>query len=105
MNKTLLALLSIFFLATSFQPPGMKDKTRKPPIIIDKPVKARIDATLKSFVDSGKIAGMSALIFEKNKEVYYNAFGHADREAKIPMDRNTIVRIYSMTKPVTGVAL
>jgi CubicO group peptidase (beta-lactamase class C family) len=32
-------------------------------------------------------------------------FGYADREAKIPMDRNTIVRIYSMTKPVTGVAL
>jgi len=45
------------------------------------------------------------LIFEKNKEVYYNAFGYADRESKLPMDRNTIVRIYSMTKPITGVAL
>lgn len=73
--------------------------------IITDEVKARIDATLKSFVDTSRVAGISALIFEKNKEVYFNSFGMADREANIPMDRNTIVRIFSMTKPVTGVAL
>ena len=105
MNKPIYALLAIFLFATSFQQPGIDITPRKPPTIIDKSVKSRIDATLKSFVDSSKIAGVSALIFEKNKEVYYNAFGYADREAKTPMDRNTIVRIYSMTKPVTGVAL
>ena len=73
-------------------------------IINDAAVK-RIDSTLKSFIDAGDIAGVSALIFEKNKEVYYNAFGYADREDSIPMDRNTIVQIFSMTKPITGVAL
>jgi CubicO group peptidase (beta-lactamase class C family) len=73
-------------------------------IITDK-AKARLDSTLKSFVDAGYVVGASALIFEKNKEVYYNAFGLADREANTPMDRNTLVRIYSMTKPVTGTAL
>ena len=56
-------------------------------------------------MDDGSIVGASALIFEKDKEVYFNAFGYADRESKTPMDRNTIVRIYSMTKPVTGAAL
>ena len=95
------SLLFLFALATSFQQhPGPKNR-----IIIDKSAKARIDSTLKSFVDAGSIAGVSALIFEKNKEVYYNAFGYANRETKTPMDRNTIVRIYSMTKPITGVAL
>ncbi|MEJ1238897.1 serine hydrolase domain-containing protein [Chryseolinea sp. T2] len=73
--------------------------------IITEEAKARIDATLKSFIDTNRVAGISALIFEKDKEVYFNAFGLADREANVPMDRNTIVRIYSMTKPVTGVAL
>lgn len=73
--------------------------------IIDQAAKARIDAVLKSFVDTNRVAGISALIFENNKEVYFNAFGMADREAGIPMDRNSIVRIFSMTKPVTGVAL
>jgi CubicO group peptidase (beta-lactamase class C family) len=103
MNKTILAIFLAFVIATAFQlpDPGNKNKIS----IVDPSVKNRIDATLKSFIDSNKIAGVSALIFEKDKEVYYNAFGYADREAKIPMDRNTIVRIFSMTKPVTGVAL
>lgn len=80
------------------------DKPVDQTVITDQ-AKARLDSTLKSLVDSGRIAGVSALIFEKNKEVYFNAFGHADREANKAMDRNTRVRIYSMTKPVTGVAL
>lgn len=75
------------------------------PNLINEVAASRIDSTLKSFVDSGNIAGVSALLFEKDKEVYFNAYGFADREAKLPMNRNTIVQIYSMTKPITGVAL
>ncbi|MBL7856356.1 MAG: beta-lactamase family protein [Cyclobacteriaceae bacterium] len=73
--------------------------------IITALAKARLDSTLKSLVDSGRVAGIAALIVEKDKEAYFNAFGYADRENNIAMDRNTIVRIYSMTKPITGVAL
>jgi CubicO group peptidase (beta-lactamase class C family) len=73
--------------------------------ILNDITKSRIDSTLKSLVDSGSVAGVSALIFEKDKEVYFNAFGYADREKKVSMDRSTIVRIFSMTKPVTGAAL
>ncbi|SHI62728.1 serine hydrolase domain-containing protein [Pseudozobellia thermophila] len=76
-----------------------------PPSVVTEAVAQRIDSTLKKFVDTGNIAGVSALIFEKDKEVYFNAFGYADREARKPMARNTIVQIYSMTKPVTGTAL
>ena len=73
--------------------------------VVTEAVRARIDSTLKAMVDSSRIAGASALIFENDKEVYFNAFGAEDREAGKPFDRNTIVRIFSMTKPVTGVAL
>lgn len=73
--------------------------------IITESVKNRIDSTLQTMVDSGRIAGASALIFEKNNEVYFNSFGFADRESKKAFDRNTIVRIFSMTKPITGTAL
>lgn len=93
-----LLIISAFTFSTS-------TNYSKPAPIVTTEVKSRVDATLKNFIDSGKIAGVSALIFEKGKEVYFNSFGFADREAKKPMDRNTIVRIYSMTKPVTGVAL
>lgn len=67
--------------------------------------KARIDAALASMVADGRAAGTSALIWKDGREVYFGTAGFADREAKRPMARDTIVQIFSMTKPVTGVAL
>lgn len=82
-----------------------KQEEEKINYLVDDAVKTRIDSTLKSFVDLGDVAGASALIFEKGEEVYYNAFGYADLKNKKPMERNTLVQIYSMTKPITGTAL
>ena len=56
-------------------------------------------------VASGRAAGTSALIWKDGKEVYFGTAGFADREAKRPFRRDTLVQIWSMTKPVTGVAL
>src|SRR5690606_11702426 len=103
----------IYFLSGMILFTACKNETKQPEEtdtdstsqIIDDTAVKRIDSTMKSFIDTGDIAGVSVLIFEKNKEVYYNAFGYANREDSIPMDRNTIVQIYSMTKPITGVAL
>jgi CubicO group peptidase (beta-lactamase class C family) len=66
---------------------------------------AIIDAALKQLVESQKLVGVSALVYERGKEAYFGAFGLADREAGKPMSRDTVVQIFSMTKPVTGVAL
>jgi CubicO group peptidase (beta-lactamase class C family) len=66
---------------------------------------AVIDAALKSMVDSKQIVGVSALVYERGQEAYFGAFGLADRENGELMTRDTIVQIFSMTKPVTGVAL
>ncbi|MBC6993477.1 serine hydrolase [Neolewinella lacunae] len=66
---------------------------------------ARLDSTLEAFVAPGGVAGISALIYEKGEEVYFKAAGDADRAGKVPMARNTIAQIYSMTKPLTATAL
>jgi CubicO group peptidase (beta-lactamase class C family) len=66
---------------------------------------ARITEALKGFTDQGALVGASALVTQGGKEIYFGAFGMADREAKRVMARDTIVQIYSMTKPITGVAL
>ncbi|MFI1743362.1 serine hydrolase domain-containing protein [Thalassobellus sediminis] len=100
MNRIIL----ILFAAVIFNYSCKNNETKTTTFITDK-VKMRIDSTLKSFVEDGKVAGISALVFEKGKEVHYTQFGYADREDSIPMKRNTIVRIYSMTKPIVGVAL
>lgn len=98
----LLYLLLIVVVVTACQPKS--DESASTGIVNDA-VRARIDSSLKAWVDSEKIAGVSGLIVENGQEVYFNAFGNADREASKKFDRKTLVRIYSMTKPVTGVAL
>jgi CubicO group peptidase (beta-lactamase class C family) len=74
-------------------------------LVIDQAAKERLDATLQSFIADSIVVGASALIFEQGQEVYFNAFGYADREAGVPMARNTIATIYSMTKPISGTTL
>ena len=74
-------------------------------ILVGEKTKQRIDSTLSSFVELGRAAGTSALIYEKGNEVYFSAYGKADRLDDTDMDRETIVQIFSMTKPITGVAL
>jgi len=64
-----------------------------------------IDAALSKLVEAKALVGVSALVYQDGHEVYFGAFGDADREAHRPMTRDTIVHIRSMTKPITGVAL
>jgi CubicO group peptidase (beta-lactamase class C family) len=65
---------------------------------------SKIDAALKGFIQSNALVGVSALVYEDGQEVYFGAFGSADRESGKPMTRDTLAQIYSMTKPITGVA-
>jgi CubicO group peptidase (beta-lactamase class C family) len=108
--KIVLSLMTLSYLSLITQSCGSPEKDGNqvndyPTQVVDEAAVSEIDETLAGFVEAGDIAGVSALVYEKGEEVYFNAFGYADRENQIPMDRNTIVKIYSMTKPITGVAL
>lgn len=65
----------------------------------------RLDAALARLVSEHGLVGVSGLVYEKGEEAYFGAHGYADREAQRPMRRDTLAYIYSMTKPITGVAL
>lgn len=60
---------------------------------------------LQSFIDAGKLPGFAMLIARDGKIVHLDAFGSRDVAAGLPMETDTIFRLYSMTKPVTGVAV
>ena len=64
----------------------------------------RVSNWLEQQVASSRLAGCSVLIGRKGGVVYYNHDGMADIDQNKPFTRDTIVRIYSMTKPVTAVA-
>ena len=59
---------------------------------------------LKEAVEKEETAGISLLFLKEGKEVCFIGEGYADREKKIKVDRGTIFRLYSMTKPVTAAA-
>lgn len=64
-----------------------------------------MDGLIRREVESGYVKGASALVIQGGKELYYNAFGLADAERGLPMQRDTIIRLYSMSKPVTAAAV
>lgn len=64
-----------------------------------------LDSFLQSKVDAGEVAGSMLCIVYKGHEAYRKEFGMADISRKIPMQHDSIFRCYSMTKPVTSVAV
>src|SRR5262245_17943008 len=60
---------------------------------------------MKQFVDEGRVSGIVTIVAHKGKVVAYDAVGKRDIEANAPMQKNDIFRIYSMSKPITGVAM
>lgn len=65
----------------------------------------RIAAWMDGYVEARKYPGCSVLISRGGQEVFHYATGHRDIERGKPFERDTLARIYSMTKPVTSVAI
>jgi CubicO group peptidase (beta-lactamase class C family) len=65
---------------------------------------AQIAPPLQAVIDAGDLAGAVTLVWRKGEVAQVNTLGLRDREAGAPMQRDTLFRIASMTKPVTSVA-
>jgi CubicO group peptidase (beta-lactamase class C family) len=59
--------------------------------------------TVRQIIDSGRLAGAATLVW-KNGTAQMTCFGWRDIERKLPVERDTMFRIASMTKPITSVA-
>jgi len=57
------------------------------------------------YIDAGRIAGCQVAVARHGHVGYFRSFGLRDLERSLPVEEDTIWRIYSMTKPITGVAL
>jgi CubicO group peptidase (beta-lactamase class C family) len=66
---------------------------------------ARLEQTLATHVERGELAGVASLVARHGEVVHFAATGLRDRERSAPLERDTIFRIYSMTKPITSVAV
>ncbi|SDD70696.1 serine hydrolase domain-containing protein [Paraburkholderia lycopersici] len=67
---------------------------------------ARIERFLdENYIATGKLAGTVTQIWRRGELTLNSVLGFADRERQTPMAEDSIFRIYSMTKPVTSVAI
>ena len=65
----------------------------------------RLEAAMKRLVDDKQVAGLVTLAERHGKVVHFNASGQLDVRKADAVQKDSIFRIYSMTKPVTGVAM
>jgi CubicO group peptidase (beta-lactamase class C family) len=66
---------------------------------------AAVKAGMQKFVDSNDIAGAVAVVGRKDGVLALDAVGYRDLAAKEPMQKDTLFRIASMTKPVTAIGV
>lgn len=65
---------------------------------------ARIDRHFERYVDDGRLPGWLAVVSRRGKVAHVASYGHRDRENDLPIEHDTLFRIFSMTKPITSVA-
>jgi CubicO group peptidase (beta-lactamase class C family) len=66
---------------------------------------ARLSDGMKALIDQGRLAGAVTMVSRHGKVVEFEAVGKRDIAARAPMQKDSIFRIYSMSKPITGVAM
>ena len=66
---------------------------------------SRVNRFMQSYIDKGKLASGLTMLARRDKVFHFQPYGVLDLESGVPVDRDTIFRFYSMTKPITSVAV
>lgn len=65
---------------------------------------SQMQQAIQKSIANHEIAGCNLMIIKEGEEIFYHEDGLSDRENNIPISRDSIFRLYSMSKPVTGLA-
>lgn len=72
--------------------------------MMDKNATSQVKKALRKSIEHQELAGANILILKNGEEIFYHEDGFADIEAGHKIQRNSIFRLYSMSKPVTAAA-
>jgi len=103
-RTALLTLLVIVAIAAPALAQGLPKAARPEDVGLSSDRLKRLTATFQADVENGKIPGAVILIARHGKIAYFEAIGFQNRETQLPMRRDAIFRIASMTKPIVSVA-
>jgi CubicO group peptidase (beta-lactamase class C family) len=108
LHATLGALLSVLLLLTTLPASAQAqdlfpDATPESQGLSSEALQALADV-VQSYIDRDMVVGAELLVIKDRHAVWHEAFGWRDRETGMPMERDTLSNIRSMTKPITGAA-
>src|SRR5213078_4392388 len=83
---------------------GLKPEVDAAEVGLDPARLARIDRHFARYVDDGRLPGWLITVSRHGRLAHVSCCGSRDIEAGLPVEPDTLWRIYSMTKPVTSVA-
>ena len=83
---------------------GLKVEVDPAEVGLDADRLGRIDDTFARYVDDGRLAGWLVTVSRHGKLAHVSAYGQRDRDEGLPVETDTLWRIFSMTKPITSVA-
>ena len=98
-----LLIIGIPLAAAQETPHNLPSKTAEAAGLDPKKL-AEIDEAIQQRIAEKKVSGVVLMISHKGCIVTHKAYGIADQESAIPMQPDTLFRIYSMTKAITSVA-
>jgi CubicO group peptidase (beta-lactamase class C family) len=83
---------------------GLKAEVDPAEVGLDAGRLRRIDDSFATYVDDGRLAGWLVTVSRHGKLAHVSAYGQRNREEGLPVETDTLWRIFSMTKPITSVA-
>ena len=105
-SKRIMSVSLCFILIASIaSAQGIPQATNPEKVGLSKDRLQRISTWIQGDVDKGIVPGAVVMVLRKGKIAYFEAFGYRDKEKKIPMTRDSIFRVASMTKPFTSLAI
>lgn len=96
--------LSFFYLLVNYALASDLQITKPESVGMSSERLERITQHLQTQVNEGQMAGAVAMVARQGKVVFVTTVGKQNLETGVPMARDTLFRIYSMTKPITAVA-
>jgi CubicO group peptidase (beta-lactamase class C family) len=100
-----MAAASLFiFLTVTASAQGLPEAKKPEEVGFSSERLNRIHTLLKADIEKGTLPGAVVLVARKGKIAYFKSFGMRNKEKSLPMEKDSIFRVYSMTKSIVAVA-
>ena len=101
---SLLFLVSIFGSVLKGQADGLLPMAKPEVVGLDPKKLEVVNEKMENLIEENRLTGGTVVIARKGKVAHFETYGLRNLEEELPVEKDTIFRIYSMTKAITSMA-